>query len=294
MRSSTAIVNGIISSLLLLLLAACGSSSNDPIIITPTTPSSTYLVEYVPGTDPAMEGKTVFQLKIKKRIDGSPATGLSVSLVPTMHMTSMSHGTPVDVVAENPPASGTYDCTVYYSMGDHMGATLKGFWDLQVKIGSETAVFYPSVGSQMMGADTWKAKMLSTSDAAMGISYYLYSDGIVTAATPTFQLYLTKYMSMMYSPVSTVSSPTGTVGSVDIVVSTDSTFSSGTVTATDNGNGHFSMPGPAATPGFDLSSAVTRTVYVKFSVNGGMKTTDGLASNPAGTNTYSAFKVTSH
>jgi hypothetical protein len=235
-----------------------------------------------------MEGKTTFQLKIRNRSDGSPATGLSISLVPTMHMTTMSHGTPVDVVTEI-GTTGIYNCTVYYSMGDRMMGVLKGYWDLQVKIGSETALFYPSVGSQMPTADTWKMKMYSPADAASAIFYYLYSDGPVTAATPTFKLYLTRSANMMYSPVSTVSGPTGTVTSVDLVASTDNTFSAGTVTATDDGNGHFSMPGLT-----DLSSAGTYTVYVKLSVNGEMKTTDGLASNLSGTNTYSAFKVTSH
>lgn len=287
MRSSEWKIKGIIGMLFFITLAGCGKSSDSNLVLSASSPANTYLVEYVPGTA-AMEGKTTFQLKIRNRSDGSPATGLSVSLVPTMHMTDKSHGTPVDVVTET-GTPGTYNCAVYYSMGDHMMGVLKGYWDLQVKIGSETATFYPSVGSQMTNADTWKTKMYSTADAASGITYYLYSDGMVTAATPTFKLYLTRSANMMYSPISTVSGPTGTVSSVDLVASTDSTFSAATVTAADDGNGHFSMPGLT-----DLSSAGTYTVYVKLSVNGEMKTTDGLASNMAGTNTYSAFKVTSH
>jgi hypothetical protein len=283
-------------SLTALLLSACGSSttSNTPVVL--TTPQSTYLVEYVPGAAAAKEGKTTFQLKVKHRSDGSPAAGLTLKLAPIMHMSDKDHGTPVDVVTETVPGtSGTYDCTVYYLMGDHMMSTLMGYWELQVKIGAEVASFYPSVSSQMAGADTWKATMKSSSDILNGKTYYLFSDGMVTAASPTFKLYISRSENdppTIFSAISAISSPAGTVASVVVTASTDSTFPvspGATVDATDDGNGHFSFTGLT-----DLVSAATHTVYVKLNVDAEDKTSDGLATNASGTNLYQSFKVTSH
>jgi hypothetical protein len=274
-------------SLTALLLSACGSSttSNTPVVL--TTPQSTYLVEYVPGAAAAKEGKTTFQLKVKHRSDGSPAAGLTLKLAPIMHMSDKDHGTPVDVVTETVPGtSGTYDCTVYYLMGDHMMSTLMGYWELQVKIGAEVASFYPSVSSQMAGADTWKATMKSSSDILNGKTYYLFSDGMVTAASPTFKLYISRSENDPPTIFSAISS--ATTSSLIVTVATDTSFSA-PATTSDDGNGHFSFTGLT-----DLVSAATHTVYVKLNVDAEDKTSDGLATNASGTNLYQSFKVTSH
>jgi hypothetical protein len=92
---------------------------------------------------------------------------------------------------------------------------------------------------------------------------------------------------MTFNPLSMISSPTGTVASAIVSASTDSTFVTGTVTASDEGNGHWSLSGIS-----DLSTAGTYTVYVKLQVNSEDKTTNGAS--PSGTNAYAAFKVTSH
>ncbi len=280
-----------------LLFAGCGSSSSNSAVPVVSSPESTYLVEYVPGASAAQEGKTSFQIRVRKSSDGSPATGLTLKLTPTMHMSTKSHGTPVDIVTETVPGvSGIYDCTIYYLMADHTAmGMLMGYWELAVQIGTETTTFYPTVSAQMAGADTWKASMKSAADTANNKAYYLFSDGMVSASSPTFTLYISRSENnppTIFSAMSAVSSPTGTASSVLVTASTDSTFpvaAGVTVDATDDGNGHFSMTGLA-----DLVSASTHTVYVRLTVDGDVKTSDGLVTNASGTNLYQSFKVTSH
>ncbi len=282
-------VASLISFLIVVLLAGCGNSSNSntgDVNTTTTSPAGTYSVTYVPGTGmmAPSEGKTTFQIRVVQRSDNSAATGLagSINLNPMMDMgMGMSHSAPVDIVTESGTA-GTYDCTIYYLMG--------GDWQLDVVIGSETATFTPSVSMAMMGSDTPKKSMYGTSDIVSDGTtthynyYFLFNDGMVSAATPTFKLYITHTVDnkMTFNPISTVSSPTGTVDSALVSASTDSTFTTGTVTASDDGNGHWSLSGIS-----DLLTAGTYTVYVKLRENGEDKTTNG-------TTPYAAFKVTSH
>ncbi len=268
------------------LAVACGSSSSD------TAAAAVYKVEYIPGTgmnaSTESEGKTTFQLKITKNSDGSAAAGLagSITLNPMMTGMGMNHSAPVDIVSESTTTAGTYDCTIYYLMG--------GMWQLDVTVGSETTTFSPSVASAAAGGDTMKKTVYGPSDIVSGMSgtqynkYYLFMDDTVSAATPTFELYITqtKDNAMTFNPLSMISSPTGTVASAVVSASTDSTFATGTVTGTDDGNGHWYLSGIS-----DLSTAGTYTVYVKLRVNNEDKTTTGAA--PSMTNA-AAFKVTSH
>ncbi len=270
--------------LIMTLTVGCGKSSSDsPAAV------SVYKVAYIAGTNAAAEGKTTFQLKITKTSDGSAATGLagSITLNPMMTGMGMNHSTPVDIISESTTTPGTYDCTIYYLMGNMGGYS----WQLDVKIGTDTATFDPPVAMAMAGSDTTKTTLYGPSDivGTQNNKYYLFIDDTVTAATPTFELYITqtKDNAMTFDPLSMISSPTGTVASAIVSASTDSTFVAGTVTGTDDGNGHWHLPGIS-----DLSTAGTYTVYVKLQVNGEDKTTNGTA--PSGTNAYAVFKVTSH
>jgi hypothetical protein len=149
-----------------------------------------YKVEYLPGMMPATQGKSSFKIRITNRGDGSPATGLSLSLMPTMHMATMSHMTPVDgTITENVP--GTYSCTAYYLMASGMGM---GYWELKVQIGGmggETATFYPSVG-MAMGGTTVRSTLKGQSDLIAGMmspskrNYYLFKDGLTSGITSGF------------------------------------------------------------------------------------------------------------
>jgi hypothetical protein len=255
--------------------------------------TNTYKVEYLPGMMSATQGKTSFKIRITNRSDGSAATGKAVSLMPMMHMATMSHATPVDVVTES-GTPGTYDCTLYYLMASGPGM---GYWELKVMIGMESATFYPSVG-MAMGSTTVRATLKGQSDLIGSMmssskrTYYLFRDGLVSGATSTFNLFIAAQESMMsYPALSTLSTTTlhdqsgtpWTVSAVSVLASTDgSTWSS---PAVETATGHWSFSGLTG-----LVSGQTGTIYVKLNVNDEDKTTDG---NPAsGANGYATFTVT--
>lgn len=264
------------------LVPACGKTSSDPA-------SAVYKVEYIPGTgmNAPVQGKTSFQLKISKQSDGSAATGLNPSLAMTMHMTNGdSHATPVDSVKES-GTPGTYDCTAYYLMAS--GPTM-GTWEMNVTVANETTTFNPDV-AMAMGNDTVRATLYGADDVlgnTSGVSYnkyYIFRDGMISASMPTLKLYISHSENMMMdfkavSVGSVLSSPTGTVASMIVLASMDSSFaSSATVAATDNASGHWSVPGLTG-----LVSGQTSTVYVKLNVNEQVKT--------SGTVDYATFVVT--
>lgn len=158
---------------------------------------------------------------------------------------------------------------------------------------SETAAFYPAVG-MAMGTDTVRTTLYGPDDIVTSMSgtqtnkYYLFRDGVVSAATPTLNLFIAHSESMMMnfkavSAGSVLSSPTGTVTSMTVQASSDSSFST-PVTGTDKGNGHWSLSGLTG-----LVSGQTATIYVKLNVNSQDKTTNGNAAS--GTNGYATFLV---
>ncbi len=266
--------------------AACGSSSSDPAPVG-------YKVEYLPGTgmNAPTQGKTTFQLRITKQSDGSPVTGLSPSMTLTMHMTNgHTHATPIDSITESGTA-GVYDCIVYYLMAS--GPSM-GTWEMDVTVNGETTTFYPDV-AMAMGIDNFSATLYGADDVISGMSgtsynkHYIFRDGMASASMGSINLYFSHSENMMMdftavSDGSVLSAPTGTITSMIVSASTDSTFASGVVTGIDHDHGHWSLSG------LNLVSAETTTVYVKLNVNGQDKTTDGESAS--GTNAYATFIVT--
>ena len=283
----------------LLLLAGCGTETKTEYVQT-STPASTYLVEYIPGTtmsgtmSDATTGKTTFKLRVRNRSTFAAASGLTMTVYPLMHMSTMSHSAPADVVTES-STPGTYDCAMYYLMASGTGSK-GGYWELQVKIGSETATFYPSVG-MAMGTDTLRATLYGSDDVVSTMTgtpqynkYYLFNDGPVSAATPTFSLFIShsEDMIMSFKPAyvgAAMSSPTGLVTSMTVTASQDAAFTS-PLSAVHSGNGHWTVSGLTG-----LVSSQTTTIYVKMDLNGQDKTTDGMVSSPTSTN-YATFIVT--
>jgi hypothetical protein len=259
--------------------------------------TTTYKVEYLPGMMSAAQGKTAFKIRITNRSDDSPAPGLTISLMPMMHMPTMSHSAPVDgMITDN--GDGTYSCTVYYLMASGMGM---GYWELKVTIGgmmAESATFYPSVG-MAMGSTTVRATLRGQSDLILsgptGIAteartYYLFNDSLTgMTGNYTFKLFIAAKESMMSYPA--VSAGTmlhdeqnaaWTVNTMTVEASTDgSTWTAGT----DNSGGHWTISSLSG-----LTSGSTGTVYVRMAVNGEQKTTNGSA--PSGANGYATFTVT--
>jgi hypothetical protein len=258
-----------------------------------TVITSTYKIEYIPGMIAAAIGKTSFKFKVALKSDGSPATGLNIALMPVMYMATKNHSTPFEPVIEDSSSPGTYKCIIYYLMASGPGM---GYWELKTAIGSgmsgEIAIFYPEVG-MAMGTATVRATLKGQLDSIPGSpsavqrTYFLFNDGITGSST--FNLFLAARETMMSHPaVSTgtvlhdVLNRTWTVDPITVSASTDKTT---WVDVTDNGGGHWMASGLT-----DLLAGVTDTIFVKLTVNGEQKTTDGMA--PGASNGFAQFTVT--
>jgi len=259
--------------------------------------TSSYLVEYMPGTMAAATGKTMFKIKLTNRSDGTAASGKTVTLRPYMYMAAKSHSTPMEAVTDN--GDGTYSCTVYYVMSTAMNGISMGVWELKVTVdGAESTRFFPVVGMPM--GSTTLARLNGVGDSIMGMAglekrtWFLFNDGLTgMSGNNTFKLFLaTKEMnSMLTFPAVRISDTLldqngtpWTVNSIVVEVSTDKTT---WTPATDTGNGHWSSAGLSG-----LTAGSAGKIYVRLTVNGELKTTDGLALAADGSNGYQTFTVT--
>jgi hypothetical protein len=272
--------------------------------------TASYVVEYESVTPmSATMGKTMFRIKLTNRADGTPASGKAVTLRPYMYMATKSHTTPMEAVIES-TTPGTYDCTVYYVMSTAMAGVPMGVWELKVTVDAgESVKFFPTVGMPM--GSTTLAKLTGVidrndpanpvdTDSIMGMAgketrtWFLFNDGLSgPVGNNTFKLFLaTKEMtnSMLTFPAvktgDTLLNQAGVswgVNSIAVEVSTDKAT---WITATDAGNGHWTAAGLTG-----LTAGTTGSVYVRLTVNGLQKTTDG---NVVGANNgYQTFTVTS-
>lgn len=253
--------------------------------------TTSYKVEYLPGTQAATMGRTSFTIKLTNRSDGTPAIGKAVTLLPYMYMATKSHATPFDTVVDN--GDGTYSCTVYFVMASMSNGMSMGVWQLKVNIGTESVYFYPTVA--MPAGITTLAKLTGISDSIAGTAgpekrtYFLFRDALTeSGGAYTFGFFLATKENMMNFPkvltggqLKDQNGAFWTVNSIAVQVSTDAAT---WLNATDSGNGHWSVSGLTG-----LSSGVSGKIYVKVTVNGEQKTTDGTT--VGATNGYQTFTV---
>jgi hypothetical protein len=275
------------------MLAACGggggessTGSNSLVQLTPT-----YRVEYDPGATTALEGKTVFTIKITNRSTGANVTGAAVGLFPLMHMTGMTHTTPVDnVIVDH--GNGTYTATAYFLMAT-MGSES---WDLAVDVNGETATFTPTVGMAMAG-NTVRASLKGQNDNVAGMmgptrrTYYVFRDKLTgMPAGRTFGVFLAAQDNLTLMPQlqagTTLHDELGAAWAVGgIAVQASSDNGATWVTGTNSGGARWEFSGLTG-----LASGTAGHVLVTLSVDGEAKTTDGGA--PSGANAYAVFTVT--
>ncbi|MDH5516249.1 MAG: FixH family protein [Gammaproteobacteria bacterium] len=282
-----------------LLLQACEQNTpagnDDTVSLT-----SSYRVEYLSDMSMISEGKSVFSLQISDRASGNLLPGLNVSVMPMMTMTvGHMHDSPVGEVTDN--GDGTYQATVYYLMpSTMMNGDPMGDWDLQVMIGGmagEVAHFNPQVMMSM--GDTVKATLMGQNDMIMGMmapekrKYFLFKESLMgMTGNHSFSLFLAARESMMSHvavyPGAILNAGSAdyelSVASVTVEVSTDTTNWS---VAAANGNGYWSVTGLSG-----LVDGDTSDIYVRLSVNGERKTTDGNTAAGDGSNDYAVFSVT--
>lgn len=267
------IFNPALLFLITALVSACGDSSATTSEQTSyeSVQTASYKVEYIPVTS-AFEGKTAFKLRLTTLSDGKPAPGKSISLAPKMTMTSMSHTTPFDALKDN--GDGTYSSTIYYLMASTMaGGISMGSWELKFTINGESATFNPTVAMSMGTTPKISLKGINDKIGSMlggmsSRSYYLFNDGISGSTAKLFVAAADDSTMMNYPAVSVGTTLAGlTVTDMTVEVSADK---NSWTTLTDDGKGHWSKTGLAAlTAGTHL--------YVRLTVNGEQKTTDGAA-----------------
>ena len=248
--------------------------------------TSSYKIEYVPGTMAAATGKTTFEIKVSD-LNGTPLIGKTVSLLPYMYMATKSHTTPVEAVIDN--GDGTYSCTIYYVMSSAMNGMSMGVWELKVTVNTNESVkFYPVVGMPM--GSTTLAKLNGINDSILGMAglekrtWFLFNDGLIAGmgGTYTFKLFLaTKEMGTMLTFPAVITgnilkNEAGALWTVNSIVIKASTDASTWVTASETGNGHWTVPGLS-----NLTAGTAGKIYVQLSVNNGttdeQKTTNGFA-----------------
>ena len=184
-------------------------------------------------------------------------------------------------------------------MASSMGGMSMGYWQLTVMAGmGESATFYPTV--MMAMGDTTRAILKGQADdmiAGMLMpeqrSYYVFRDSLGgTTDNHSFGLFIAAKESMMSFPAVSVGTVLNsgdpdyelTVNSMTVEVSSDGMT---WVPATDNGNGHW-----LANNITGLTDDVSGSLYVRVTINGEQKTTDGMAAAGDGTNDYAVFSVT--
>jgi hypothetical protein len=275
------------------------------------TLTNTYKIQYVPGAMKAMEGKTEFQLRITDKNSADVASGLTVTMMPMMHMAAHEHSSAMGDCTEI-GTTGVYDCTVYYVMASVMssGASM-GYWTLKVMAGgmNESATFYPLV--MMAMGDTTMVKLRGQSgDMVPGMTtpemkrtYLLFKDGFSGMGdNRTFNLYIATRENMMSYPAvyagttlneCAVDSDTCKtahqliVNTMTVEVSTDAATWFAADGSSNDGKWSVSdLPG--------LVDGTEGKIYARITINDEVKTTDGMA--PAVVNDvdngYATFTIT--
>jgi hypothetical protein len=263
-----------------LIMFGCGGSSSSDV-------NPKYSLELVSGAT-ATEGKSDFKIRVTNRSSGATVAGKNVSLTPKMNMvSSSSHGTPVGTITDN--ADGTYSGNIYYLMAS--GATM-GTWDLKFSVDGETVIFNPSVAmamgttprSTLKGVNDMIGSMTGSASAR---SYYLFNDGISGSTVKLYIAAADDSMMTMFPAISVnstlhnQSNAAVLVTAMSVEVSTDKT---NWTALNDDGTGHWSKTGLAM-----LSTGMH--LFVRLTVNGEQKTTDGSAVAIGNTNAYGDFTL---
>ncbi len=285
------LLNLTLSVFITTLVSACGNSSTSPQAIqTPyeSVNTASYKVEYIPVTT-ATVGKSTFKIRLSNLSDGKLVSGKMISLMPTMHMSaSANHSTPFETITGN--GDGTYSGNIYYLMQSTTGDK----WELKFTIDGETATFNPVVAAATTTTALVKLKGINDKIGSMTMgappvsrTYQLFNDGITGNNVKLFISAGDDSMMMKFPAFSidtTLHDPMNEPLTVDGGTSSVQVSSDGItwVSATDDGSGHWSATG--------LSGLVSGGgVWVKLTVNGEQKTTDGFVVGAA--NGYQKFNL---
>lgn len=272
------------------ILAACGgdsSSSNNDVKEAPKTTQThkteTHAFTVSLPTAGAKEGKSVFKLNVKD-LSGTAAASVVPNMKPMMAMDAARgghhHSTPYTGCTET-DAAGDSECTVYFLMPSKMAnGTVMGKWNLMFSLpDTEGSIDYsPDVSMNMMakaqlkgGAGDKIPKMTMMENR----TYYIFNNGITkTVDTSSVELFLAAKESMMSFPTLTdnvvLNKDTDnalTIDSQSIILKVSSDKETWVdATSLDAAKGTWKAEG---------INNLMKTLFIKLSVNGTEKTTDG-------------------
>ncbi len=262
--------------------------------------TTNYKIEYVQTSmmDP-MEGKSTFQIHVTNRDGTVDEPGLATMLMVMMNMADRSHSTPMPdlAVSEDPAGGGLYNVTIYYLMPSQMvDGTSMGYWDLKFTVAGEEAHFYPAV--MMAMGDTAQVRLKGVDDKIMsmvtgtmvGRTYFMFKDGLTgSMGTYDFSVFVAAQETMMNFPAVYVDSILSGNTLLGVTVEFSDDDGASYRTATDGGNGVWSITG------LSLTDGVEDQIRIRLTVNNGdvdeMKTTNGLT-RVIDVNDYQTFTVT--
>ncbi|WP_250655799.1 hypothetical protein [Alkalimarinus coralli] len=230
-------------------------------------------------------GQAVYTLKVTNNADSSVFANKPVSMTPMMYMAAgHKHSTP-NTGCTDTNDQGVATCTAYYLMASAMGnGDVMGNWELKFSVGmgddKESVHFFPKV--MMAMGDTARGTLkgdsndqIAMGDMAMSRNYNIFNNGLAGMGDMrSAEFFISAQESMMSFPalVDGVELNTGTAyamtpNNIIVEVSTDNTA---WVKATTNDDGLW-MAKPLA----GLVDGEEGKLYVKLSVDGNEKTTDG-------------------
>lgn len=247
----------------------------------------------------AVEGKTTFKLTVTDA-DDVAVVDTTPKMMPLMTMISNHQHSSPHTGCTPTNDQGVSDCTVYFLMGS--GPTM-GTWDLTFTVGmgdeAESKVFQPSV--MMAMGDTKKAQLKGgAGDQIPGMmanmpearSYYIFNNGLSgMTGNHSIELYIAAKESGMSYPALALNTELKdgentplTPTTIAVKVSADKdAVDADWVTAVSAGAGIYTASNLTG-----LTNNSSGKLYVKLSVNGEDKTTDG---NGVGAN-FAEFNVT--
>ena len=271
------------------------------------TNNDLYQIEYVQmGTMGAMDGKSTFQIHITNRDTGADESALMPMLMPMMHMAEHNHSTPKLGCIKGATA-GYYDCTVYYLMASQMmDGTSMGYWDLTfTTVDGEKAHFYPTVMMAMPG--TIQVRLKGVDDKVMAKDdngdpimvsrpYFIFKENLAYDSGMDlydFSVFIAAKEDMMSFPAIVDGEIFNELKMNELIIDI---ANSGVSVSVNDG----AWTPPIATDGTDgiwtatdlsLNSGVANQVRIRLTVNGEVKTTDGLI-REVDVNDYQTFTVT--
>jgi hypothetical protein len=211
-----------------------------------------------------------------------------------MSMEDRQHSTPdLDCAYSGTP--GEHDCTVYYVMPSVMATgDSMGYWQIKVMVDMKSALFYPQV--MMAMGDTTRALLkgvtdtVSMMDVTSSRPYNIFRESLTgTTGAHTFEVFIAPMEDMMSFPAleTPLTLNIGTsseliVSTVTVVMSTDEATWVPATPGASKGMWNATLTG--------LTDDTEGKVYVGLTVNGEVKTTNGLVDD--GTNDTAFFNVT--